>query len=156
MFRGLCDYYWFVKMPAPEGWSGYSGALLTNVWARLHVSPVLLSSCKSLWQLFDVFDWHPLNWEGKCWLYDHSAAGPHSWVISKQSVELASLAGMVLVNMTAAALPGWWQKAGLETRDKRWKKTVYIYRGLTDPSHHMTVVQLVLLCLKQTGKPMPF
>lgn len=152
-FWGLFNYYWIVKVPEPGGWLGYSEALLTNGWgcSGLHVSPVLLSSHKSLWQLFDGFDWHLLKWEGKCWLYVHSAAGPHSWVIRKQSRKQGSLAWMVVVNMTAAASLGWWQKAGLETRDKRWKKTVYIYMGLTDPSHHMTEGQLVLLCLKQTN-----
>lgn len=66
-FWGLCDYYWIVKVPAPGGRLGYSEAPLTNGWgcSGLHISPVLLSSPKSLWQLFDVFDWHPLKWEGR-------------------------------------------------------------------------------------------
>lgn len=85
----------------------WATALLTKAsgCSRLHISPVLMSACKSLCRLFDSCDWHPLKQEGKCWLYVHSAAGPHSWVIRKQSRDLGSLAWMVLVNMTAAASP---------------------------------------------------
>lgn len=141
MFCGLCDYYWFIKVPAPVGWLGCSGALHTNREA----APVFTSARKSLSQLFDVFDRHP--W--KCWLdHVHSAPGPHSWVIRKQSSGLGSLAWVVLVNMTAAAwlgvmARGWAGNPRLGMKENN----VQYSRTPTDPSHHMTGVQLFLLCL---------
>lgn len=111
MFWGLCDYYWFIKVPAPVGWLGYSGALLTNREAAPDFTSALFchrpaNHCHSYLMCLTG------TLESAAYVTSILPQVPvHGWLGTRAEGWGESLAWMLLVTMTAAAWLGWWQKA---------------------------------------------